>query len=794
MFTSFIDKMIYFFDTFGFYITFRNKDYSKYRTRTGGIATILVYIASIYFFIYKIKDVLNLSNAKERVALVYNENSEVKSPDFIFALYFSDYNMNDLKFKNNTKLEDYFEFYADLKTNKINKTTIEFIKCNNLTGNSTSILENNRFFRNKINRLNNTFCLNLKNFSLRGSLGEIPNKSLSIYVKKKLENSGKKLNKIFYKFVLIILNYQIEGLEENKFFYIHSFFINSFYKTFKEEGDENYTPNNLVLKQYSIPIDIDRKSTYKLFITYRNSETNTDTGKIFPDIRTIKYPKISNYVPDEVPYEDKLIYNAEIDADHYEISTFTTFIKIQDCIAATGGFITIMKLVLLLIFDFFNKYKLSFMIFGDTYLGTNIVEFENNKEILDINTRIKIFNQKKEEISKAKQMMGLEQKSLFFDKDKNNDSNYFKCNESILNSKNNEISLKSKSKINSQINDKSDICELSDIIVKSESIDIEVENEEIIIEPKNSISPYTIKMANYLSNNEKYFNNNDRISNNSLPSSSRNFKTLELKEFNRRFIDGINPENTEKIKEFISYKDIESNGSIKEQKTGKRKTNLVNSLKVIKDPKNSIEKSSLINFKLNEDKSDLRQNQQDNNQNIFIQKPNENQNIIPNLNLIDENNFNKKLNDEFEFDKIIKKKENTIENIIEDKIKFKLNLSTFIKSKICCMMNKGERKIKMDSYEIILEKIKNEMEIKSYLKMREDFVLLKEIFLGKNYENCFKTRYSFEEIYYGVTRFNENYSSFNHIGKKKSYKKTERRSKKIHSIKQVLKLNKKLDK
>ena len=98
---------------------------------------------------------------------------------------------------------------------------------------------------------------------------------------------------------------------------------------------------------------------------------------------TLKYPRISNYVPDEIPLEDELMYNVEIDADHFESLTFINYMKVQDSLAAIGGFISILKLIIMLFINFINRYKFSFMIFKEAYFGTEKVDLDMNHEIQD---------------------------------------------------------------------------------------------------------------------------------------------------------------------------------------------------------------------------------------------------------------------------------------------------------------------------------------------------------------------------------------------------------------------------
>jgi len=198
-----LNDTLNYIDLFGLYLTFRNNGYSRFRTRLGGVITILFFIACIIFFINTSEDMFYKTNPKVRTSLHYKENAIVESNDYTFALYFSNSSMRNPNYKLNKTIHDFIEFYAVLKTRLHNNTVeekITFIKCD-FTNNKNAILSENIFYNNgktKLQeRLNNTYCLNKKNSTdlfLQNSLNEIPNKSLSIYVKRKISNEGNKKN------------------------------------------------------------------------------------------------------------------------------------------------------------------------------------------------------------------------------------------------------------------------------------------------------------------------------------------------------------------------------------------------------------------------------------------------------------------------------------------------------------------------------------------------------------------------------------------------------------------------
>lgn len=180
-----LKRALYMIDIFGFNLTFRNKGFTKYKTRIGGIFTILVIISCITFFFYVSKDLFYQTNPTVRISDEFKDNVEVKSTDFIFALYFSNNELEDLDLKGGN-IKDFFDFTGEKKVKKIvgeksKNDILNFTKCNETEKNK---LKGNSYMKDKDSRLNNTYCLQIGDFSLQNSLNEIPKRSLSINVRK----------------------------------------------------------------------------------------------------------------------------------------------------------------------------------------------------------------------------------------------------------------------------------------------------------------------------------------------------------------------------------------------------------------------------------------------------------------------------------------------------------------------------------------------------------------------------------------------------------------------------------
>jgi hypothetical protein len=199
-----IEDFLNLIDIFGFNLSFRYNNYSQYRTKLGGLATIAFGILIILFFDHSSQDIYNKTNPKVRQSVEYKEDVTIQSPEFLFGLYFSDSDLNLLKFAEGKKIEDYFEFWAIKRIRSYNKSenndiNIEFKKCNKTMN---KVLFSNAFFTKQNNeeneaKIKNTYCLELKDFQLQNALNEFPKKSLSLYVKKIKSNETSKINKRF---------------------------------------------------------------------------------------------------------------------------------------------------------------------------------------------------------------------------------------------------------------------------------------------------------------------------------------------------------------------------------------------------------------------------------------------------------------------------------------------------------------------------------------------------------------------------------------------------------------------
>jgi len=110
-----------------------------------------------------------------------------------------------------------------------------------------------------------------------------------------------------------------------------------------------------------------------------------DYGFIFQDPILSENIKISNYVPGQAfPTEQNLgynvIYNVEIDADHYKSVTFVKFMKIQEALANLGGIISVIKVFFTLLLSRIYSFSLSFLLFRDVYLhGNQKITLDKNR-------------------------------------------------------------------------------------------------------------------------------------------------------------------------------------------------------------------------------------------------------------------------------------------------------------------------------------------------------------------------------------------------------------------------------
>jgi len=91
-----------------------------------------------------------------------------------------------------------------------------------------------------------------------------------------------------------------------------------------------------------------------------------------------------------------------------------------------------------------------------------------------------------------------------------------------------------------------------------------------------------------------------------------------------------------------------------------------------------------------------------------------------------------------------KTKKNCIDVVKENSFIYNVNLSTYLFS-IC----QRKRHIS-EPLEMVLEKIRKEIEIKNYLKLKEDILIMKELLINEDENEIFNLPYDFEEFYFSI--------------------------------------------
>lgn len=723
-----LKNLICLVDIFGFNLSFRHDTNTKYKTRSGGIATIISVILCFLFFFYSSLDIFYQTNPTITKTNHYLEQVNITSEDFFFAFFFSDkfihpFNENEIE-----DIKDYFDFFAianyHLGNDTILSDRLEFKKCLSLNHNSIDyFLNSTSVFKidghHNAEKKNHSYCLDLDtekrgDFRLMNSLYEVPKISLSIKVKpcnKTLKSSCKDF-KIF-----------------NESLMLNSFYINSYIDIDREEI------NKKIIKSESVPIYFEKQSTYRLYVTYQNSKTIIDNGTFFKNNSPLSYPKISNYVIDEVPKYDNLFYNLEMDSDHFQSATTIRYMKIQDALAATGGFISILRTILMLIFNIINKYKFSFMIFSDVYLDKkNFITFykdknceyflaENKENILDLKNERNVFREEHDLIiNRARRYT----KKINRDKEKSS-----KIIPEIKNYNENNNYNKDYPEIEEMVIDEENFPD--PVISVSPAFFHKKNNNEIRdILPEFNLSPIKHQKKDQNIEDKSIF---------SIPqSSSRILKNLEMNELKKNNIGNIKQENVKKFMEYNTNKDKEKNGNvsnIENQENLNNKFKTINPNKIREFSAKKIEKSSLIDLYCKDDKTINSKKQLNDKNNIFDQKINKFS--LNKENIIDEGSLKNQKEVRLE-NKKTKKKDFQIK-VNEEKVQFKLNLWNYVCARLC----RQEKKLK--SLDIILKKVFREMEIRNYLLLKEDVNLLKEIFFGKENEEYFTHKYDFTDIY-----------------------------------------------
>lgn len=119
---------------------------------------------------------------------------------------------------------------------------------------------------------------------------------------------------------------------------LSSFMVNSYFYNSYIRIDDIYDPNKSNIKKESLIVS-NNHACDKLFITYKETSLQMDYGILFESPIEMQNIQISNYVPDQVPHIKDLlgynvIYNVEIDADHFKTMTFVKFQKIQEALSS----------------------------------------------------------------------------------------------------------------------------------------------------------------------------------------------------------------------------------------------------------------------------------------------------------------------------------------------------------------------------------------------------------------------------------------------------------------------------
>ena len=489
-----------------------------------------------------------------------------------------------------------------------------------------------------------------------------------------------------------------------KSFMVNSYFFNSYIAT-----DDIFNPNKANIKKESLVVS-NQHACDKLFITYKYSTVSMDYGFIFEIPVKTDNIKISNYVPDQVSHTRDLlgyniIYDVEVDADHFRTTTYVRFMKIQEALASMGGIISILKLVLGLILESINKFSFSFLLFREVYLNgekyinldkqINQNEFKPYKNIRK-NSNVKITSQKlvKNKFEENNFKHSYDNSSSFLKQYDNNNNYNLKnkfndiSNVNIKARKNkifiNRINYNEGNDIETNLNDNIDQIRFSKEKLKN-FLEIDKNPNENITEEK--------KDSHIIMNDKKMYEyNNKKINDNNYNYFNSNTKdAIELKEI---------------IKSY--------------------KRNLIEDKNPIKNKEN--------NLKLFKNQELLKKN----NKNIIFKRINPDTKTLIDISGKEISTGNFKINE----NKIKKTTNSKIDK--NNRLSFKISFSNFILS-ICC-----RNKEMFEPLSIILEKINKEMEIQSYIRNKEDMHIIKELFFDSNDLELFNKPFDFREIYDSV--------------------------------------------
>lgn len=622
---------------------------------------------------------------------------------------------------------------------------------------------------------------------------------------------------------------------------INSYFFNSYIVT-----DDVVDSNRANIKKESLIVS-NSHAFDKLFITYKNSSVSMDTGFIFESPIVTQNLKISNYVPDQVPHTRdflgyNIIYDVEIDADHFKTITYVKFMKIQEALASMGGIISILKLVFGLILLGINKFTFSFLLFSEVYLHgekeisydlnhnqqnlTNLRNIKIGSHIIKHGNKFKDFNlinfNNKNDLNYNNKILRFNNINTYNQINDNSDSNIGKSNQQkfLYNSdmsgfrkklSENQISntniasrnyfkefetsefLQARIKRLKFPQSSVNLMKINNIInneFHANHINDKMNNNHINASPPQVINKYSTNALLEKENHSDISNNHidclnplfhkdyegDKINHNYQNNSYRlseyeNLKSSKRPLANQSYQTNLyvgnqaiirdNEENSNRNKEFNMFffgsKNIKSSridGEIKNKKNAlkqnedinlyqKMNSNLFEEYKI---RKNTICKDVSFKNIYNENNTSIkntlnkiaapRQLKSENDACAYVHKTSDKDNEKENNKNISKNNqIHTQIISHFNNNKKVKDK-----NIIS----FTIDLSTYINA-LCC-----RKRDLYDPLDIILDKINKEMEIKSYLRMKEDLHLVKELLFDQEDKEIFNNPYDFKEIYFSL--------------------------------------------
>lgn len=477
-----------------------------------------------------------------------------------------------------------------------------------------------------------------------------------------------------------------------------------------------------------------------------------DAGFIFQDPKIIENIKISNYVPDQVPStKDNLgysvIYNVEIDADHFRSVTYVRFQKIQEALATMGGIISIMKLFFTMILMGIYRFSFPFVLFREVYLqGEEKIKLDKNRNqqnLLNLqnikiqNRNIDKNNNFKSPNTKSKNFLNL--KRLETKKNINNlnneNFNWNVNNDNDVIIKNIQVIKLDKPKndiFGSEFKRKENYENASNDIIKTD-INCYKEKNNIILQRDRNAD--LCENQNKLQNMHQTFNNVPDLHD------KRNYFNEDVNQVSKsnRNRELINNDNFKSSKRKLNNDPSSRDNTDIDSRKKLEKDYIENK---IYDNEEDNSNNKIILTKTNKDFDIL--NSKKNQIDILTENLNKKRKAFDDKELLTEIKTNKHSIFGSKIPEMNKVENNEPIRNNRNKYVFSINLPELVFS-ICCRRRHIHEPLK-----IILEKIDREIEIKSYLRIKEDFLIMKEILFDAKDREIFNNPYDFEEIYYSV--------------------------------------------